>query len=157
MPGCGPKKQKKLGGGERDGWGGERAGRKGQRRAKPWGQRSRTVAEEETWHLRVDVHAVEVMFVLQAVVLQCVGDVKGQALAWGAADKQWHHQVALSGRRKAWFWGLGWGGHPSPHHHHVPSLHSPEGKAIIIIKIITTANTLVALAALKELRDVLST
>lgn len=63
---------------------------------------TRTVAEEETGHLGVDVHAVKVVFVLQAVVLQRVGDVKGKALAWGAADKYWHHQVALNGRRKAW-------------------------------------------------------
>lgn len=69
------------------------------------GDWTRTITEEEAGHLGVNVHAVEVVFVLQAVVLQCVGDVEGQPLAWGAADEHWHHQVALSGRRKALHWG----------------------------------------------------
>lgn len=75
----------------------------GQGRRGDW---TRTVAEVEAGHLEVDIHAVEVVFVLQAVVLQRVGDVEGQALAGRAADKHWHHQVALSGRRKALCWGV---------------------------------------------------
>lgn len=121
-----------------DGWEGVRAERKGhegkvesedseQGRGRDW---TRTVAEEEAGHLWVHVHAVEVVFVLQAVVLQSVGDVKGQALAWGAANKHWHHQVALNGRRKASGQGVGVGqrGHPPtpPHHTHCkPASPSP--------------------------------
>lgn len=122
------RKEREPRGKAEDGWEGVWAERKGhegkvvesedskQGRGRDW---TRTVAEEEAGHLRVDVHAVEVVFVLQAVVLQSVGDVKGQALAWGAADKHWHHQVALSGRRKVSRQGVGVGqrGPPFPSTH----------------------------------------
>ena len=97
------------------GGGSERAGRKdqgGQRR----GRWTPTVPEEKAGHLRVHFDAVEVVFVLHAVVLHRVGDVEGQALAWRAANKHWHHQVALRGRRKAWFWGSGRRDTPPPPH-----------------------------------------
>lgn len=69
---------------------------------------ARTVTEEEARYLGVNVHTVKVLFILQAVVLQRVGGVEGQALAGGAADKHRHHQVALSRRRQA-SWGRGEG------------------------------------------------
>lgn len=68
------------------GWEGKRVGAEDgeQSRGGHW---TRTVTEEEAGHLRVEVYAVEVVFVLQAVVLQGVGDVKSQTFARGAANK----------------------------------------------------------------------
>lgn len=84
------------------------------------GDWTRTITKEEAGHLGVHPHAVKVVFVLQTIVLQGVGDVEGQALARRAADKHWDHQVALSGSRTVlgrgdrWGGGAGRGGHPSP-------------------------------------------
>lgn len=69
-----------------DGWGGKLGEWKARKSKVVWvednergrrGDWTRTVAEVEAGHLEVDMHAVEVVFVLQAVVLQRVGDVEG--------------------------------------------------------------------------------
>lgn len=76
----------------------------------------RTVTEEKAGHLRVYVNAVKIVTVLYAAVLQGVGDVKGQALSGWTAYKHWHHQVPLSGRRKASFGKWEREDAPSPTH-----------------------------------------
>lgn len=97
------------------------------------GHWTRTVTEEEAGHLRVDVQAVEVVFVLQAVVLQGVGDVQGQTFARGAANKHWHHEVALSGRRKTWRRGVGGRTSFLPHTPPLPArLTLTRGNPIVI-------------------------
>ena len=97
------------------------------------------------------------MFVLHAVVLQRVGDVEGQALAWRAANKHWHHQVALR-------WGGGEkpgsgaqaGGTPLlPHTPPLPArLTLTRAKLVIIItvKTIKTASACIALTMHKAWR-----
>lgn len=97
------------------------------------GDWTRTITKEEAGHLGVHPHAVKVVFVLQTIVLQGVGDVEGQALARRAADKHWDHQVALSGSRTALGrgdrWGGGWTGRtpfpPPPQDHFLPGSPSP--------------------------------
>lgn len=64
-----------------------------------------TVTKEEAWHLGVLNHTVEIVLVYLRGMLNCVGDIEGQALAKWTADEYWYRHKTL-GKRTTSCWGV---------------------------------------------------